>query len=99
MRPAPSCNRRLCAVLVRYLEAAELGRSPAVDGLAATNPDFAPALREFAEIYERLERLTGPVRQAVQIPTAAASSAPSPRRHGRSPRPTACLARASSRRS
>jgi hypothetical protein len=95
MRPASSCNRRLCAVLVRYLEAAELGQAK-VDGLAATNPDFAPALREFAEIYERTERLTEPVRQSVQIPSAVASAS-SPRRHRRSPRPTAFPASAPSR--
>jgi hypothetical protein len=55
-------DRRLCEVLLAYLESAERGYRPDPAGLLARHPDFAAELGEFLEVHHWLERLTAPLR-------------------------------------
>ncbi len=59
-------DRRLCEVLLDYLESAERGHRTDRAGLLARHPDVAAELREFLETHDRLERLTAPVRRLVE---------------------------------
>jgi hypothetical protein len=59
-------ERRLYGILLEYLEAAERGESVDPAGLLAGHPEFAAELQAFLEGWDRLERLTAPLRRAAR---------------------------------
>ncbi len=67
-------DRRLCEILLDYLEAAERGHRPDPAGLLARHPDVAAELADFLEAHHWLERLTAPLRRATA--PRAGSAAP-----------------------
>jgi serine/threonine protein kinase len=58
-------------VLVACLESAEPGRAPDREALLARYPEFAQELEQFFANRERLDRLAGPLREAVRPKPAA----------------------------
>jgi WD40 repeat protein len=67
-------DRRLQAVLVAYLEAAEQGRTPDLRTWQARHPEFAAELAEYAANHARLEHLAAPLRQVAEAAQAEAAS-------------------------
>jgi hypothetical protein len=59
-------EERLYGILVVYLEAAECGEALDPSELFASQPEFAAELHGFLESWDRVERLTAPLRQAQQ---------------------------------
>ena len=57
-------DRRLCEILLDYLESAERGHRPDPAGLLARHPDVAAELGAFLEVHLWMERLTAPLRRA-----------------------------------
>ncbi len=59
-----SHEHRLLAAVTDYLDAADAGQAPDAAGFAGRYPaDLAGELRHFAETYDRVERLTAPLRE------------------------------------
>jgi hypothetical protein len=56
--------RRICEILLAYLESTERGHRPDPAGLLARHPDVAAELREFLEAHQRLEQLTAALGRA-----------------------------------
>src|SRR5262245_49144248 len=59
-------ERRLEAILVAYLEAAERSQPPSRQMLLEQYPDFAADLTEFLDNQKQVERLAGPLRLVVE---------------------------------
>jgi hypothetical protein len=57
---------RLCEILADYLESSERGLSPDLTELIGRDSGLAEELKLFLELHERLERLTEPLRRALQ---------------------------------
>jgi hypothetical protein len=58
-------EERLYGILLVYLEAAERGEALDSAELFDSQPEFAAELHGFLESWDRLQRLTAPLRQAL----------------------------------
>ncbi len=75
-------DRRLCEILLDYLEPTERGHRPDPAGLLARHPDGAAELAGFLEAHHWLEQLTAPLRRFLPPRAGAAAGA------GLTPAPT-----------
>ena len=59
---------RLDQLLADYIEACEVGKVARGEDFLARHPEFSDELREFIDLQTVVERVAGPLREAIQSP-------------------------------